>query len=336
MYIYHKSSNKMTEPLYFHFGGSIRSVAYGNAYNVIFNGQKGRTFNFDEYGGIERAKEAAIIYQQMTSDILGRSTWIFPSIYSYSIKQWVSTFIDGDGNIGVRNGYPHIGASQSQNSEVPVIFIFLQKLYGGQIRKKKKIAEHHRQAYEWNASCGPALVAINDVAEHGFLKRDIARVIIDYVRRHNTLKCSDIAQQVKAMHGLAYYLSVPIDAARMTSAHCGGLFCAEGCAFIQMKSSPVIDFCQKSSPAYLQAINKFYGNTGSIGKNSNLRFFGKNAERVMKDILPFLMGPKRDQVQLLQSAYTLGKTLPQGVRRPNEMKEELQNMATQCKKLKYI
>lgn len=327
------------EPLYIHFIGSIEHQ--GVSYCVRFrtgnqNLAPYKSFSKRQYGSLTEAYKAALEHQQVTSDSMGLSTWIYPSELQLDFKQWFAAFIDGDGTIGLCDKkYPTISAAQSQENGIPEILKIIQSKYGGWIRKKKRMSDKHRIAYEWCLVGAPALVAIYDVAQCGHLKKSQAQQIINHVKKTNSLNCSSLFKEQEKLHSLEWYQTQIINKCDITLPTVAGLFSAEGCILIQGMSSLILDIAQKSSPNYLRAINFIFHNVGSIERDQELIFFGQHAANVMEQILPYVIGPKRKQILLALEAHKLG-SIGDIHRRPESLRNRLRDIREQITALKYI
>lgn len=307
----------MAELIYSKFGGTI--CRQGSGYYVRFRDEQYgnrfyKSFLLKDFKNLDVAKEAAEEYQQVTSDFNGLSIQIWPSDLPEKVKEWCAAFIDGDGSIGVyglkgKSQYPRVCAGQAQaNGKIPEVLLFLQRCYGGDFTSRLFSRDDPRRTlYEWYIGGPNALVAIYDVAKHAILKKHQAQLIIDFVKRHNSTDCRLIRPELDKLHSLKSYQATEIDATAITSAKCGGLFNAEGCITIRSDSALGICFAQKSSPEYLNAINNFYEMKGKVQDDALLIFCGQNAENVLVDILPYLMGPKRVQAELAIEARQVTK-----------------------------
>jgi hypothetical protein len=119
----------------------------------------------------------------------------------------------------------------------------------------------------------------------------------------------------------------------MTSANVGGLFSAEGCAYIIHNSLPMVTFAQVSSVRYLEAINTYYSGIGRLRKGV-LHFAGQHAVHVINDMIPYVVGSKKDQCLLLLQAR--GLQLHFGKVKTDKQKSMLKKIQDECTRLKKI
>jgi hypothetical protein len=328
------SESKQAELLYYRYAGCIASRSNSHRFCHQSNGiQFSKSFSTQKYGSMENARRAAESFQEEYSDQRNLTTLIFAADGKEEVRRYLIGFAEGDGGIFVsKAGHVKVLVGQSQEAEVPKVLLMFQSMYGGIIEKKRKPhgKNNHRQAYHWVCFGIQALPILKDWIQFGVLKRNQAKAVFDFMLNNDHPNCAPIYSQLHTAKSLQSYREVEIDDSVLTVYYLAGFFDADGCASSLNGTDVRVIFTQWSSLNLLDSINNFFQDLGTITER-NLRFFGKSAERVLKELLPYLV-VKAEQAKLALEILKYAK--PRGKRYSEAERTELENLRERLKALK--
>jgi hypothetical protein len=119
---------------------------------------------------------------------------------------------------------------------------------------------------------------------------------ITYEECHAYVKNAKVLSSYQALDVLKWE-------SRISKAAIAGLFQAEGCVICLIYTHRLqihANITQKSSPALLLCIQKLYQESRII-KDEDIKFKTSETIQLYKDIVPFLISPKKEQVELAMS-----------------------------------
>lgn len=266
-------------------------------------------------------------------------------------QQFMAGFCDGDGMIRiVKSEYknknnskytysPFVQFSQSQDSEIPEILNLIQNIYSygrtlscprnGNKRKAWKLIYYSQFCTE----------LLQHLAAHCILKANQAKIALQCwndIDNGDFSKCEDYYQTLTKLKD--EYQEVKIDEKRINPHWLCGFFDAEGCVGVYRQNRTgsyglQLHFAQKSSPALLEAIQRYYTTqvetTGSISKEKDtLRYYSSNARPIMHDLLKCNPIVKRRQLEIAQKFFEItGKA-------DEEAREKRKQISMELKRLK--
>lgn len=327
------TENKTADLLFYKYAGSVYQslTRYRFKYkdennNIMMN------FSTKKYGSLEKARIAAETFQENFSDENDLTTLVFACDGNIQVRKYLIGFSEGDGCIHInKTGTVIVSVAQAQTLGVPKVLLLFQSVYGGYVDGPRKgCSEKSRQVYSWKCNGFAALPILKDWIQFGVLKRDQSKLVFDFMTQNNTSNCKPLWAQLHAAKAPEKYKEIEIDDSILTIYYLAGIFDAEGCITCRCDAGVEVTIAQQNSPKLLYSLKKLCDGLGTAN-DTVLRFTGNSTERVLREMLPYLI-VKAPQALVALEIRKLA--LPQGKKHIKEDLIKLVNLRANLKALK--
>jgi hypothetical protein len=291
--------------------GKQAGAANGKKRNQVYFGDK-------TYGGSEIARFAAEKWRQSMSDALGKTDAAVAPFLRLQIeipesaKIYCSWLLGGDGHFGVNICSVRVKLKQACFDGVPSVLLHLMQFVGGSISSSNTPnGKSWRRCYELTVESQEAVREVAKwVAQYGILKRDQAQAVVDYFEakdlkdstEDSTADLSDLKKILRTQHKTENTQKIEVEKYkdRLGPAALAGLFQAEGCVTLDHAGrghSVRVRISQASCLPLLRQIVEHYGGRARVHK-SEVVFKSSANRQFLTDIVPYLLDPKKEQVEL--------------------------------------
>jgi hypothetical protein len=259
---------------------------------------------------------------------------------SVEIQKYIGGFVDGDGCIMMsKQGSLQVEFSQSSDTGIPAVLLFIQNLYGGKILSKDPGGDRttRKTIYELNIMAQEDVWHIIPVlCTYCIVKKPQAIVAQAWLKstEHETkgIPSNDPTRMIthetlKTLKDMYEY--VEVDEKDLNDHYLAGLTDAEGC--VRMAGTVRVSICKASCVNMLNAIQRFLG-VGLVSKCKQ-RFwcYADNAVKLIERLLPYSI-VKKAQYEL---ALKWRKLQTENNTRDPVVKMQLDQLAEQCSRAKH-